>query len=110
MKRTPLNQRQRELLWQRQMGLCAIPSCREKLRAGFIIDDHALALIDGGTNDLGNRQLICVECSKTKSAQEHKANSKAKRLKFGRTRKGPPMAGSRASKFKKHMDGSVSER
>lgn len=107
-KRTPLNQRQRELLWTKQLGLCAV--CREPLEPGRFEDDHALSLIDGGTNDLSNRRLLHPRCHAEKSAHEHRENSKAKRLKYGRTRKSPPMPGSRKSRFKKHMDGRVSFR
>lgn len=107
-KRTPLNQRQKEVLWERQNGLCAV--CRTPLAPGRFEDDHTLALIDGGTNELANRRLVHAPCHREKSIREHKANSKVKRLKYGRTRKGPPMPGSRNSKFKKHMDGSVSWR
>jgi 5-methylcytosine-specific restriction endonuclease McrA len=108
MKRTPLNMRQKQLLWDKQKGLCR--SCYEPLKADSFEDDHHLALIDGGTNELQNRRLICIPCHKAKSALEHKANSKAKRLKYGRTRKSRPMDGSRDSPLKKHMDGSVSRR
>lgn len=110
IKRTPLSQRQKEKLWEKQQGLCAVASCRTVLVPGRAEDDHHLALVDGGTNELSNRRLICSECHKVKSALEHKANSKAKRLKFGRTRTSQPMPGSKRSRFKKHMDGSVSER
>lgn len=108
IKRTPLNQRQKEVLWNRQNGLCR--ACHAPLKPGQFEDDHVLALIDGGTNILGNRALTCIPCHKAKSAKEHSANSKAKRLKYGRTRKGRPMDGSRDSPLKKHMDGSVSRR
>jgi 5-methylcytosine-specific restriction endonuclease McrA len=110
VKRTPLNMRQKQLLWDKQAGLCAVASCRTVLVPGRAEDDHHLALVDGGTNELSNRRLICIPCHKAKSAIEHKNNAKAKRIKYGRTRKGPPMAGSRKSRLKKHMDGSVSER
>lgn len=106
-----LTQKQKDRLLQKQAYRCAVPECREPIGNGKRYeDDHWLARIDGGGEELENRRLICPRCHRVKSAGEHKANSKAKRIKFGRTRKGPPMAGSRKSRLKKHMDGSVSWR
>lgn len=110
IKRTPLNQRQKALLWERQQGLCAVEKCRAPLKPRGFEDDHWTPLHLGGTNELSNRRLICEPCHRAKSAQEIRENAKAKRLRFGKTRSGPPMPGSRKSRFKKHMDGSVSER
>ena len=42
--------------------------------------DHHLALIDGGSHEAANLRPICPGCHKPKSAKEHKANSKSKRL------------------------------
>lgn len=54
--------------------------------------DHHLALIDGGKHTVENLRYICQPCHKIKSAREHIANCKAKRLASGgRKRKGPPM-------------------
>jgi 5-methylcytosine-specific restriction protein A len=105
LKRTPLNQRQKEKLWERQAGLCA--ACREPLEAGRFEDDHALALIDGGTNDLSNRRLLHPRCHRPKSAQEHSANSHVKRIKYGRTKRSRPMPGTKASGIRKRMNGNV---
>lgn len=88
--RTPLNQRQKELLWSKQSGLCA--ECREPLEPGRFEDDHTLALIDGGTNELSNRRLLHPRCHRAKSAVEHRANSKVKRLKYGKTKSGRKIA------------------
>ena len=108
VKRTPLSMRQKSVLWDKQQGLCR--SCYEPLKADSFEDDHHLALIDGGTNELSNRRLICIPCHKAKSATEHKNNAKAKRLKYGKAQTSAPMPGSRRSRFKKHMNGQVSER
>src|SRR5262245_19523933 len=86
VRRTPLNQRQREVLWNKQLGLCGI--CREELDAGRFEDDHILALIDGGTNDIANRRLVHPRCHREKSSGEHSANCHVKRVKFGRTKSG----------------------
>jgi 5-methylcytosine-specific restriction protein A len=107
IKRTPLSQRQKEKLWEKQGGLCAIEGCREPLKHGRFEDDHILALVDNGTNDLSNRRLICIECHKLKSIGEHKQNSKVKRLKYGRTKSGRPMPGTKASGIRKRMNGTI---
>lgn len=107
-KRTPLNQRQKTLLWDKQQGLCGI--CREPLDPGRFEDDHALALVDGGTNALENRRLVHPRCHRGKSAVEHSANSHAKRIKYGRTKRSAPMPGSRKSKWKANMDGTWERR
>ena len=109
-KRTPLNQRQKQLLLDRQLNLCAVETCRTKLDGGQFEDDHWTPLHLGGTNELSNRRLICIPCHKTKTIAENKQRGKVRRIRYGKTRTSQPMPGSRRSKFKKHMDGSVSER
>ena len=42
--------------------------------------DHHLALVDGGAHDVANLRPLCPRCHKVKSAREHVANCKAKRL------------------------------
>lgn len=42
--------------------------------------DHYLALIDGGKHEDDNFRPICSSCHRIKSAREHKANAKAKRI------------------------------
>lgn len=48
-----------------QEGRCA--SCREKLRADLIVDEHLTALDHGGTNELSNRALYCTACARSKT-------------------------------------------
>ena len=48
-----------------QEGRCA--SCREKLRADLIVDEHLTALDHGGSNDLSNRALFCTGCARAKT-------------------------------------------
>ena len=48
-----------------QEGRCA--SCREKLRADLIVDEHLVPLGQGGTNDLANRALYCTACARGKT-------------------------------------------
>lgn len=110
IKRTPLSMRQKQVLWDRQLGLCGVEKCREPLKEGSFEDDHHIPLEGGGTNELSNRRLICIPCHKEKTKAEAKARGKVDRIKYGRTKRSAPMPGSRKSKIKKHMDGSISWR
>jgi 5-methylcytosine-specific restriction protein A len=108
IKRTPLNLRQKEVLWAKQSGLCAVEKCRRPLKHGDFEDDHWTPLHLGGTNELSNRRLICrVPCHREKTAAESKLQAKAKRLKYGRTKSGRPMPGTKASGIRKRMNGTV---
>lgn len=42
--------------------------------------DHHLALIDGGKHELANWRPVCTSCHAKKSAREHVANAKCKRI------------------------------
>jgi len=108
--RTALSQRQKALIFERQLGLCAVETCREKIDGGKFEDDHWTPLHLGGTNELSNRRLICIPCHRAKTIAENKLNAKVKRIRYGRTRKGPPMAGSRKSAWTKLMSGEVVRR
>ncbi len=48
-----------------QKGRCA--SCRQKLRADLIVDEHLVPLDQLGTNDLSNRALFCTGCARAKT-------------------------------------------
>jgi 5-methylcytosine-specific restriction endonuclease McrA len=52
-----------------QQGLCASPICRLPLilkGPGKFHADHMHPLIRGGSNDIGNIQLLCPKCNKSK--------------------------------------------
>ena len=55
-----------------QEGRCA--SCREKLRADLIVDEHLVPLDQLGSNDLSNRVLYCASCARIKT-EDDQANS-----------------------------------
>lgn len=58
--------RQIEALRQKQRGRCAC--CRKKL-ARFHAD-HVVPLVKGGSNDIGNIQLLCPTCNIRKHAKD----------------------------------------
>ena len=92
-----------------QEGLCFV--CKKQMRPGQWEVDHRQALIHGGDDAADNLKALCSDCHKAKTAKDVKAKAKVARLATGgKTRKGPPMAGSRKSKWKRKMDGSIVER
>lgn len=106
--RRSFSQKKRAEICLRQGGKCG---CGEKLQAGLYEIDHIAALIHGGSNDDDNLRAICVDCHKNKTRKDVQGRAHHDRIAAGgKQRKGPPMAGSRGSLFKKHMDGSVSRR
>jgi hypothetical protein len=95
-------------------GHCA--GCGVKITAGVPWDaDHIRSLINGGENRESNFQPLCRKtCHKTKTKADtaEKAAIYKKRLSnYGLKKpKGRPMPGSKASGFKKKLDGSVVRR
>lgn len=56
-----------EALFVKQRGKCAW--CRACLKAGYH-RDHRTALANGGTNDIGNIELLCRSCNLRKSDKD----------------------------------------
>ena len=56
-----------DALYAAQRGRCAC--CRVKLN-GVFHRDHRVALANGGTNDIGNIELLCGPCNRRKSAKD----------------------------------------
>jgi 5-methylcytosine-specific restriction enzyme A len=115
--RKPLTRKQIAALFLRQDGKC--PNCGQKLetkgnRPVEFIDEHVNPLWRGGSNDLKNRELWCIPCTKPKTAKE--AGERAKGLNIrdkhigAKKPKGPPMPGSKNSKWKKPMRGNAVRR
>jgi 5-methylcytosine-specific restriction protein A len=71
--------------------------------------DHAISLILGGKNAESNIQLLCVPCHKAKTRLDVKLKAKVARVRMRHAgiRKPSRFPGSRDSKFKKRMDGTV---
>lgn len=95
-------------------GLPAGTRCNGSLAYGVEFD-HAIADSIGGEPTLANCVCVCLKCHRIKSAKvDTPRAAKTKRQSdkhLGTWKpKSRPMDGSRGSKFKKHMDGSVSIR
>lgn len=104
--RRSLSQKRRAELVLAQGGKCA--DCGKKLRPGMFDVDHRQALVHGGDNEPDNLVAICFDCHKAKTRKDVQARAHGDRIAAGgRQRTGKPMDGSRNSKFKKKMDGSV---
>ena len=56
-----------DALYLAQRGRCAC--CGSKLN-GVFHRDHRVALANGGTNDIGNIELLCASCNHRKSAKD----------------------------------------
>ncbi len=85
-KRKPLSRREFGYLLLSQEGKCAC--CRNKLdllKRGQVVDEHLQPLADGGTNDLDNRALYCLECARGKTSREVTPRARSKRYAEGRT-------------------------
>ena len=107
-----LTQKQKAVVMLRQDGKCGDPACRKRLIRGLFQFDHTQALEHDGDNELDNWRALCTKpCHADKTKRDNQARAKRDRIAVGgRKRKGRPMDGSKASRFKKHMDGSVSWR
>jgi len=114
--RKPLTPTQRLALFERFRGICAL--CERKIEAGDPwIDEHLRALGLGGTNEPENRGPAHTACAdlKTHGKDGDLARiAKAKRMKMRhlgiRSRKGPPIPGSKDSPWKRKMDGTLVRR
>ena len=96
-------------LWMASRGMCQ--RCNVKLKPGHWHCDHKIRLKDGdGNNRERNLQCLCEHCHREKTGQENKDQAKANRIiarTIGVKKPGRPMPGSRASKWKKKLDGTV---
>lgn len=114
--REKLTRKQFAALFLRQDGRCGNCDQRLEVKGGkpVCVDEHLNPLWRGGTNALENRELWCVPCTKPKTATE--AGERAKGLNVrdkhigAKKRKGPPMPGSKDSKWKKPMRGDAVRR
>jgi 5-methylcytosine-specific restriction enzyme A len=96
------------LAWKRASGLCE--ECRSKPGKEY---DHVRTLAEGGDNTLENCRLLCGVCHKAKTGKDVGRIRKADRqfrAHAGIKRTTRPMPGSKRSRWRKRLDGSVEER
>jgi 5-methylcytosine-specific restriction endonuclease McrA len=111
---TPVPPRVRLRVFERDGGICQC-GCDMVIFAGDKWEtDHIVAVINGGENRESNLRTMLVKHHKAKTASDvaEKATVARKRMAhLGLKRsKGPPMPGSRRSRWKRKMDGTVVER
>lgn len=110
--RKNLTPSQRQKMFDDHKGVCVICNFgidhTERWR-----DEHIRPLALGGSNDLSNRGPAHERCSKAKDKTDIRSIAKAKRQRskhLGIKRTSRPMPGSKASGFRKRMDGTVERR
>jgi len=77
--------------------------------------DHIVPIIAGGDNREDNLQILCDGCHKGKTGKDvadkaRVARTRQKHLGIKPRSKGTPMAGTKASGWRKRMDGTVERR
>jgi len=110
-KRKPLTPKQRMQLFVDRGGVCC--ECGGKIHVGERwIDEHIDPLSRTGTNALENRGIAHEKCARKKTSQEATERAKIRSVAtkhFGAKKKST-MPGSRDSKWKRKMDGTVVRR
>lgn len=99
-------------VFERHGGICHLSG--RKIAAGEPWDlDHIVALCNGGEHREFNLAPALRDKHREKTAQDVKERAKVDRLRkkfLGFKKPGRPMPGSRASNFKRRMDGTVVRR
>lgn len=109
-KRKPLTPKQKLKLFVDKGGVCCLCGGKiDSVRDAW--DEHVIPLIDGGGNEIENRDVAHAKCAQGKTSKEASSRSrlrKAGQRHFGAKKKakGAPMPGTKASGWKKKMDGS----
>jgi 5-methylcytosine-specific restriction endonuclease McrA len=96
--RRRLTRAERSLLLERQNDCCAGPCGKSLVWSviddrpvyGPMIDEHVIPLDLGGSNDLTNRELLCVPCAKQKTRADRTAIAKAARIRRREAGEEPP--------------------
>lgn len=111
-KRRPITDGMKYRALKRVYVMVTCPGCIQARLLAHMEFDHWLALVDGGKHTVENIRPFCIPCHAEKSAREHIANCKAKRLAAGgKKRKGPPIKSRGFDKSKsKKFSGEVVER
>jgi 5-methylcytosine-specific restriction protein A len=107
--RKPLTPKQRAQLFIEHKGICCI--CHNRIDGvREMWDEHINPLWLGGDNSASNRAPAHADCARQKTAREAKGRAKGRRIAekhMGAHKAKRPMPGSRASKWKKKMDGTT---
>lgn len=102
----------RTAAFKRANGHCE--GCPALLYAGKFHYDHIIPAALGGAPTIDNCQVLCTACHGTKTSKSDVPRiAKAVRQHqkhIGARRSARPMAGSRASKWKRRMDGTTERR
>lgn len=114
--RKRLTDQQRAKLFLDHDGRCYI--CTRRIRPGEQWEDeHVQSLENGGSNDIENRRPVCKNCHAPKTAEDRKLAAKTRAVAVAhiippsqRQKRGPPIPGSKRSKFKRKMDGTIERR
>ena len=98
--------------FERAGGRCE--HCGIELRDGMRREyDHRVTDYMEGGNSLDNCQLLCQNCHSAKTGDDRKDIAKTERVLYrragtrGKTLKGNPMPGTKASGIRKRMDGTI---
>lgn len=110
---SPIPDRVRLRIFLHYSGICQI--CERKLHppADAWICDHKVALCNGGENRETNLQVLCLWCNKKKTTNDvaKKAMTYLKqKAHYGLKKSRNPMPGSRRSKWKRKMNGTIVRR
>lgn len=111
MTRRRWSTKQRAQVFADAGGICHL--CGGRIGVGEAWDaDHVIALELGGDDDMSNLRPAHVKCHKAKG--DHTLIAKAKRVEAKHTgtfrRTNTPVPGSRSSRWKKRLDGTVIDR
>lgn len=80
IKRKPLTKLEFARLAVEQKGKCAKCGVKLTFEPHQVRDEHIISLFGGGTNDLSNRELWCVECTKAKDKADSARHAKIRHL------------------------------
>jgi 5-methylcytosine-specific restriction enzyme A len=114
--RKKLTPTQRLRIWERDKGVCCL--CSEKIdgvREPWILE-HVRALELGGADEpanMGPAHKACADAKTNGPTGDHARAAKAKRSKrasLGLKRSKNPLPGSKGSKWRRRMDGTVERR
>ena len=112
MKRRSISARLRRQIFDASSGMCCL--CGGAIVHKAFIIEHIRALAFGGADDASNMAPAHVACAQAKTSAEATRRSKSDRQRNSyigaRQAKLRPMPGSRASIWKRKMDGTIVRR